>query len=248
MADSFLRVDLDVMSHPKISRLMTRYGDRGYVSLLRLWIHAAKFNQEDGRFDGMSAKELGAIACAPGKPEEFIESLATLGLLDFDGQTFGVHRWADRQPYFANAAERSARNSKNALDGWARRSRSVGPADGAEIESKRQQAQALVDSWNATVSRLPKVEKLTPQRIAHACARLKEHSPEELAALFKRLDDSDLAAKGWGSFDWITRSEDNLTKLREGNYDNHRGTNGVSSSARPMPTGAEYLKRLESSN
>lgn len=150
MADCFLRLDLDVMSHPKISRLITRYGDRGYVSLLRLWIHAAKFNQEDGRFDGMSAKELGAIACAPGKkPEEFIDSLATLGLLDFDGQTFGVHRWAERQPYFATAAERSARNTKNAIDGWARRSRSSASADNSENQASPSSSNSknAIEDW-----------------------------------------------------------------------------------------------------
>ena len=242
MADSFLRLDLDTPEHPKISRLMTRYSDRGYVSLLRLWIHAAKFNPENGRYEGLSAKELAAIARAPGKkPEEFIRFLVELRLLDLDGETYGVHNWVEREPFFADARARKARNTTNANKRWGQPAASIGEEESAR-ESKREQAQALVDLWNATVKRLPKVGKLTAQRISHACARLKEHSPEELTALFKKLDDSDLAQK-WGSFDWLMKSEDNLTKLREGHYDNHRGTsNGA---ARPMPTGAEYLKGLE---
>ena len=242
MAEFFLRLDLDTLEHPKLLRLTAQYSDRGYVSLQRLWIHAAKFNR-DGRFDDLSSTELAAIARAPGKPpEQFIDFLVALKLLDREGETLVIHNWAQRQPFIATARERSERNTKNAINRWSHRGE---PADepndsSAGAETKREQAQALVDSWNATVKRLPKVEKLTAQRIAHACARLKEHTREELGTLFKRLDDSDLAAKGWGSFDWITKSEDNLTKLREGNYDNHRGTNGAA--ARPMPTGAEYLE------
>ena len=245
MADSFLRLDLDTLEHPKIVRLMTQYGDRGYVSLQRLWINAAKFNPESGRFDG-SAKELSAIARAPGKPGEFIAFLVEVRLLDLDGETYSVHNWVDREPFFADAPARKARNTRNANKRWAQPDEPTGNEEG-NGESKRQQAQALVDSWNATVTRLPKVEKLNAQRIAHVCARLKEHSPEEMVALFKRLDDSDLAQK-WGSFDWVTKSEFNLSKLSEGQYDNHRGANGAGAPVRPMPTGAEYLKTLENSN
>jgi len=245
MADSFLRLDLDTPEHPKIVRLMTQYGDRGFVSLQRLWINAAKFNPESGRFDG-SAKELSAIARAPGKPGEFIAFLVEVRLLDLDGETYSVHNWVDREPFFADAPARKARNTRNANKRWAQPDAPADSEEG-EIESKRQLVQTLVDSWNATVQCLPKVEKLTAQRISHAFARLKDHTPEELAALFKRLDDSDLAAK-WGSFDWLIKSETNLTKLREGHYDNHRGANGAGNPARSMPTGAEYLKRLENSN
>jgi len=243
VADSWLRFDLDILDHPKNSKLIAQHAERGFVSYLRLLIHAARFNR-DGRFDGLTARDLASIARIPGKKsEEFIQSLVALKLLDFDGEIFSVHNWAKRQPFLATAEERSARNAQIAIDGWARRTRRTAPEDGDQAESKRQQAQALLDSYNAIVKRLPKAEKLNAQRIAHACARLKEHTPEELATLFKRLDDSDFAVTGFGSFDWLIKSESNLMKVREGQYDNHRGKNGAA--VRPMPTGSEYLERLE---
>ena len=124
--------------------------------------------------------------------------LVELRLLDLDGETYSVHNWVEREPFFADAAARKERNTRNGKKRW-QQSDAAADTEQGDVESKRQQAQALVDSYNAIVKRLPKAEKLTAQRISHACARLKEHAPEELAALFKRLDDSDLAQK-WGGW------------------------------------------------
>src|SRR5208282_49690 len=154
MADPFLRLDLNTLEQPKIARLTTRCGARGFLSLLRLWIHIAKFNPEDGRFEGLSAKELSAIAQAPGKPGEFIAFLVELRLLDLDGETYSVHNWVEREPYFADSAARRARNTQNANKRWAQPDERSN-ADESEVESRRHQAQALVDLWNVTVKRLP---------------------------------------------------------------------------------------------
>jgi hypothetical protein len=245
LAENFFRVHADALTHPKFAKVKARYRAAGALSVLELWSLATKY-YPGGRIK-LSAKELGTMCHAPGDVEQFIAFLIEIGFLEIDGEFYLIHNWARRQPFIATAEERSERNRQIAIDRWAHHNRSTAPADNAEIESKRQKAQTLVDSWNVTVRRLPKVEKLNAQRIAHVCARLKEHSPEEMVALFKRLDDSDLAQK-WGSFDWVTKSEFNLSKLSEGQYDNRRGANGSGASARPMPTGAEYLKTLENSN
>jgi hypothetical protein len=115
---NFLRLDLDMLDHPKVSRLVTRYGDRGLIGLLRLWIQAGRFSQK-GTFDGLTARDLAAIAKAPGKkPEEFIEFLVALKLLDCDAETYSVHNWAKRQPFLATAEERSTRNTQAAMERW----------------------------------------------------------------------------------------------------------------------------------
>ena len=84
------------------------------------------------------------------------------------------------------------------------------------------QVEHLVALWNNTVRRLPKVKSTTPQLISHCATRLQKHDEAEIEKAFRLLDQSDIA-QTWGSLHWIVKSEDNLTKTLEGNYDNSRG-------------------------
>jgi hypothetical protein len=127
---NFLRLDLDTLDHPKVSRLLSRYGDRGLMGLVRLWIQAGRFSQK-GTFDGFTARDLAAIAKAPGKKrEEFIEFLVELKLLDCDGKTDSVHNWVKRQPFLATAEERSARNTQAATERWSQSRRGANGTNG----------------------------------------------------------------------------------------------------------------------
>src|ERR1035437_691461 len=119
MDANFLRMDPNLLEHPKIIRLIARYGEPGFVALYRVWSHAAKFNPL-GRFDGVTSKELGMIARSPGKPEKFIQFLIETRLLDLDGETVIVHGWTERQPFIATAEERATRNRQAAIARWGR--------------------------------------------------------------------------------------------------------------------------------
>jgi hypothetical protein len=73
---------------------------------------------------------------------------------------------------------------------------------------------------------LPKVQKLTETRKKSIKARLKEHSDDQFwEDLFTRVEAADtLTGRKQGfdwkaSFDWIIKPA-NLTKIKEGNYDN----------------------------
>jgi hypothetical protein len=112
-------------------------------------------------------------------------------------------------------------------------------------ESKTAIAQRVVDLWNSTVTRLPKVRRLTDTRKKYALARLEERTIEELGELFGRLDHSDLAAgSNWATFDWVMKSSNNAAKVEDGNYDNKPVFNGTPSAA-AAATAADYAKYLE---
>ncbi len=105
----------------------------------------------------------------------------------------------------------------------------------------------IVELWNHTITRLPRVLKLTRERGRHVAARLREYSVDQLGEAIRRLDASDFAASGgWATFDWLMKSATNVAKITEGNFDNNR--NGVRPVARPAPpTSAEYTRALEES-
>ena len=83
-------------------------------------------------------------------------------------------------------------------------------------------AEELVELWNGSVTRLPKVRELTDQRRRWAKARARaERTGEWWRAVFERLDASDFAAGGgWAGLDWLLKSEENVAKVLEGKYDN----------------------------
>jgi hypothetical protein len=113
-----------------------------------------------------------------------------------------------------------------------------------KAESNTAIAQKVIDLWNSTVTRLPKVGELTDVRQGHILARLKDRSIEKLGELFHRLDRSDLAASGaWASFDWIMKSATNAAKVQEGNYDNRNGATapGPTNGKQLGPTPDEYM-------
>jgi hypothetical protein len=131
----FLRADPNLLDHPKIVRLMMRCGEAGFVSLYRLWSHAAKFNP-DGRFVGVAAKELGLIARAK-RPEAFIRFLVDTRLLDYEGEVYAVHGWQKRQPFLATSEERSARNQRNAIGRWNKRAEGASREKDTPLGSQR---------------------------------------------------------------------------------------------------------------
>lgn len=86
--------------------------------------------------------------------------------------------------------------------------------------------QKIIDLWNSTVTRLPKVSKITPKREKQIAVLLDNYSIPELGEIFRRLDESDFAANGnWSSLDWLLKSITNCEKVRDGNYDNNRSDN-----------------------
>lgn len=81
--------------------------------------------------------------------------------------------------------------------------------------------QRIVDAYNDTCQSLPQVQKLTDERKRKIKARLAKYSEADLQTAFDKINKSDFArSANWCSFDWIVKSDGNLAKILEGNYDN----------------------------
>lgn len=79
----------------------------------------------------------------------------------------------------------------------------------------------IVEDFNSTCTSFPKVSTLSDTRKKHLKARLALHSEDELHTAFWKIEQSDFAKNGgWCGFDWLIKSENNLIKVLEGNYDN----------------------------
>ena len=90
-------------------------------------------------------------------------------------------------------------------------------------------AQIILDLYHEYLPMLPKVKKLTPQRISYINKRIDDYSLEEVKEMLIKASKSDFLtgkSKDWkASFDWLMNPS-NFLKVLEGNYANKEGSNG----------------------
>ena len=87
----------------------------------------------------------------------------------------------------------------------------------------------IKDRWNEKFeqSNISTIKKLTNQRKQKLKARLQEFSKDEIFEAMDKIKDSSfcqgIGGKGWtATFDWMIYSENNLTKVLEGQYDDKK--------------------------
>lgn len=89
----------------------------------------------------------------------------------------------------------------------------------------------VMDLWNETMTKVPKVRSLTSARKDKIRLRIKEmggaeKAKELLAVCFKKIEESDFcngtSGKWTATFDWFFDNEKNWLKVYEGNYDNRK--------------------------
>jgi hypothetical protein len=104
---------------------------------------------------------------------------------------------------------------------------------------------ALVALWNELTSPpIPKCESLTPKRVTHARARLKERALEAWAAIIRRIEASSFCRggndRGWrATFDWLLQP-DTSVKVLEGKFDDY-----INGKARPRSLGPDYSNTVD---
>lgn len=96
-------------------------------------------------------------------------------------------------------------------------------------EEYMENAQNILDLYHKHLPMLPKVKKLTPQRISHINNRIGDYGFQEVEAMLIEASKSDFLtgrSKDWkANLDWLMNPS-NFLKVLEGNYANKEGSNG----------------------
>lgn len=94
---SYLNLDLDYFSHPKVVRLVGLLG-RGASELpIKLWCYCGKYHAESGNLESYSAQEIESAVGWWGKTGEMVEAMVKVGLLIASGDGYTVKDWLDHQ-------------------------------------------------------------------------------------------------------------------------------------------------------
>lgn len=97
-------------------------------------------------------------------------------------------------------------------------------ADAAKAAPAGPTPAEVVDLYNTICTNLPRVRAITDGRRKHIKARLQDHGPEDIRAVFEKAQASDFLSgkvKDWqASFDWIMGFPDHFARILEGVYDN----------------------------
>lgn len=86
-------------------------------------------------------------------------------------------------------------------------------------DTDKNEAQAWMDLYNTTCVSYAKATKLTDARIEWVAARLRRFTREDFQKACENMEASEwLRGRGFGCFDWIIKTDENLSKLAEGMY------------------------------
>lgn len=114
MANSDIRINLNIFQHPKFQKLKRRLKAEGVLGLLNLYCFCGAY-RIDGLLRGMDEEDIAIASNYSEDPTEFINTLIELKLLDTDKENnLAIHDWIDHNPYAAGAIQRGdkARFSK----------------------------------------------------------------------------------------------------------------------------------------
>ena len=91
---------------------------------------------------------------------------------------------------------------------------------------KKDPADEVMELYNEMCPSLPRARALSDARRKHIKKRLVDHNIDEITLAFQKAEASDFCtgrkggASKWCNLDWMMKSENNLLKILEGNYDN----------------------------
>ena len=107
-----IRLNVEFFRHPKTVKLKNRLDLDGVVSLIKLWMWAAK-NRPEGLLSNLSIEDIEIAAEWQGKPGVLHGTLVTLRWLDTvtdeGNETYALHDWRDHNEWAAGAVDRGDR-------------------------------------------------------------------------------------------------------------------------------------------
>ena len=103
-----IRIKIDLFNHPKFQELEEEHGAGVCLRLFQLWGAVARF-KPNGVLTGWTARTIARQAGAEkSEAESLVNALVDSGFLDFDGQVYSCHDWADHQPWAAGVKDRES--------------------------------------------------------------------------------------------------------------------------------------------
>lgn len=108
------RIYSDFCRNKKTKKLRRTLGDSGFFCLVQLWCTASE-QYPSGVFEHCDADDIEIMSDWQGEAGVFVKTLTTIGFLDFDGTTYTLHDWQDKNPYVAQSENRRAAGRLNVL-------------------------------------------------------------------------------------------------------------------------------------
>lgn len=103
-----IRIKIDLFNHPKFQELEEAHGAGVCLRLFQLWGAVARF-KPDGILTGWTARTIARQAGGEkSEAESLVKAFLDSGFLDFDGQVYSCHDWADHQPWAAGVKDRES--------------------------------------------------------------------------------------------------------------------------------------------
>lgn len=112
-----IRLAIGFFDHPKIARLERTLGWKATKSLIILWQWVA-CNKPSGILDGADELDIAIMARWSGDSKKFVSTLLELRLLDKTSGGYSIHNWVKRNPWAADAQNRSDMARLSALKRW----------------------------------------------------------------------------------------------------------------------------------
>ena len=155
----------------------------------------------------------------------------------------------------SSASEEEADGGERSVTGTVTVTGTVAGEEGAPLPPEGESGspvpfEKIMQLYNTTCKRLPKIKVIDGQRRKAVAARWRTyHSLETFAELFEKAEASDFMRgvndTGWAAdFDWIMRPT-NMAKVLEGKYDNDRMKGGASRETDRRDNGQQAAGRHE---
>lgn len=114
---SYLNLDENYFSHPKIIKLVGLLGIGAESLPLKLWCYCAKFSKEKGVLENVTAEEIKHICQWPGAATDMLVALLAVCCIErIKESCYKVHEWEDHQGHIIAFHLRAKVNAKKKWD------------------------------------------------------------------------------------------------------------------------------------
>lgn len=108
------RVYSDFCRNRKTKKLLRALGERGFYSLVYLWCTVSE-QYPSGVLEDCDIDDIEIMSDWQGEAGVFVDTLVKVGFLEFNGTTYMLHDWQEKNPYVAQSENRRAAGRLNVL-------------------------------------------------------------------------------------------------------------------------------------